>query len=137
MPSKTRRNSNEIEPTKKRVMKKTTPSVRAQLSLLTVAELKNILRLNHQNPFGNKSELLSRIVFLAKHGGYPRCPKCIEGRLKARLHRRKNQSKYYCPGYPIGFRAPASYHQCDYVTDACDKEPFHFPPTLNLTFENK
>jgi hypothetical protein len=111
------------------------PSLRAQLSLLTIPVLKNILRLNNQNPFGNKSELLTRIVYLSKHGGYPSCPKCLNGRLKARLHRRKNQSKYYCPGFPIGFRGPVSYHQCDYVTDECEKVPFHFPSTLNLTFK--
>ena len=109
-----------------------TPSLRVQLNLLTIPVLKNILRLNHQNPFGNKSELITRIVYLEKHGGYPSCPKCLNGRLKFRLHRRKGQSKYYCPGYPMGFRAGTSYHQCDYVTDDCEKIPFHFPPTLNL-----
>ncbi len=88
------------------------------MSVLTVPVLKNILRFNHQNPFENKSELLSRIIYLVKHDGYPRCP--------------KDQSKYYCPGYPIGFRAPASYHQCDYVTDECEKESFNFSSTLNL-----
>jgi len=128
---KARQHLNKME---KQKIKKS-PSLRAQLSGLTVPVLKNILRFNHQNPFGNKPELLSRIVYLVKHGGYPRCPKCLNGRLKARLHRRKDQSKYYCPGYPMGFRAPASYHQCDYVTDECEKEIFIFPPTLNLNFE--
>ena len=107
-------------------------SLRAQLSLLTVPVLKDILRFNHQNPFGNKSELLSRIVYLSKHGAYPDCPKCQQGRLKLRLHRRKNQSKYYCPGFPVSFRALAQYHHCDYVTDECEKIPFDFPETLNL-----
>jgi len=131
MSSKTRQNLNKI---KKQKTNKS-PSLRAQLSLLTIPVLKDILRFNHQNPFGNKPELLSRIVYLVKHGGYPECPKCPNGRLKARLHRRKNQSKYYCPGYPTSFRARTSYHQCDYVTDECEKETFHFPPTLNLNFE--
>lgn len=115
--------------------KNKSPSLRTQLSLLTVPILKNILRFNHQNPFGNKSELLTRIVYLVKHGAYPNCPKCLQGRLKIRLHRRKNQSKYYCPGYPISFRAPASYHQCDYVTDECEKDIFHFPSTLNIILD--
>ncbi|CAF2720793.1 unnamed protein product [Rotaria sp. Silwood2] len=108
------------------------PSLRVQLSAMTVRLLKNILRFNHQNPFGNKPELLSRIVYMAKYGAYPKCPKCIKGRLKPRLHRRKNQSKYYCPGFPIGFRGPASYYRCDYVTDECKKEKFRFASTLNL-----
>jgi hypothetical protein len=114
---------------------KKTSSLRSQLSLLTIPVLKNILRLNHQNPFGNKPELLTRIVYLSKHGAYPSCPKCIQGRLKLRVHRRKDQSKYYCPGYPIGFRAGSSYHQCDYITDECEKISFHFPSTLNLIVE--
>jgi hypothetical protein len=126
MPPKTRKNLNKIDKKK---------SLRAQLSVLSVPVLKNILRFNHQNPFGNKPELLTRIVYLVKHGGYPRCPKCFQGRLKARLHRRKNQSKYYCPGYPLSFRALAKYHQCDYVTDECEKEIFQFSPTLNLNID--
>ncbi len=70
---------------------KSSSSLRVQLSLLTIPILKDILRFNHQNSFGNKSELLSRIVYLSKHDAYPNCPKCIQGRLKLRLHRRKNQ----------------------------------------------
>ncbi|CAF1399087.1 unnamed protein product [Rotaria sordida] len=50
-------------------------SLRVQLNALTVPVLKNILRSNHQNPFGNKAELISRIIYLVRHGGYPRCPK--------------------------------------------------------------
>jgi hypothetical protein len=108
------------------------PSLRVQLSALTVPVLKNILRFNHQNPFGNKPDLISRILYLVKHDGYPRCPKCHSGRLKARLHRRKDQSKFYCPGFPDGFRAPASFYRCDYRTDECQKETFVFPAHLNL-----
>ena len=117
---------------KKRTTKATAPSLRAQLSLLNVPVLKNILRQNHQNPFRNKADLLSRIVHLVKHGGYPACPKCVQGRIKLRLHRRKNQSKYYCPGFPLGFRGPASFSKCDYVTDECAKEPFHIPADLHI-----
>jgi hypothetical protein len=115
------------------ITKTKSPPLRGQLSVLTLPVLKNILRFNHQNPFGNKPDLLSRIVYLTKNGCYPSCPKCLTGRLKARLHRRKDQSKYYCPGYPLSFRAPASYHRCDYVTDECNKETFHFPPVYNIT----
>ena len=107
-------------------------SLRVQLSVWTVPVLKNILRFNHQNPFGNRSELVSRIVYLSKNGAYPACPKCHLGRLKIRLHRRKDQSKYYCPGFPTSFRAPASFHRCDYVTDECEKISFDFPENLNL-----
>ncbi|CAF0727828.1 unnamed protein product [Rotaria sp. Silwood1] len=118
---------------KKITTKKTKPpSLRVQLSSMKVPVLKNILRFNHQNPFGNKPDLLSRIIYMVKHGAYPKCPKCIKGRIKPRLHRRKNQSKYYCPGFPINFRAPSSYYQCDYVTDECEKEKFRFPSNLNI-----
>ncbi len=115
--------------------KKKSPSLRMQLRVLTVPVLQNILRFNHQNPFGNKPDLISRILYLVQHGGYPKCPKCDQGRLKARLHRRKDQSKYYCPGFPLGFRAgSSSYRYCDYKTDECEKETFRFPPELNLTY---
>jgi transposase-like protein len=110
------------------------PSLRVQLRVLTVPVLKNILRFNHQNPFGNKPVLISRILYLVQHGGYPKCPKCTQGRLKARLHRRKDQSKYFCPGFPLGFRGPCAYHYCDYKTDECEKETFRFPPELHLNF---
>ena len=127
MTSKKRRETNE--------RKKKPPSLRVQLRGLTIPTLKNILRFNHQNPFGNKSNLILRILYLVEHGGYPKCPKCLQGRLKLRLHRRKNQSKYYCPGYPLGFRAGSNnYHYCDYTTDDCEKETFVFPPELNLIF---
>ncbi|CAF0860772.1 unnamed protein product [Rotaria sordida] len=116
--------------------KSKSPSLRIQLSAMTIPVLKNILRFNHQNPFGNKSDLLSRIIYMVGHGIYPRCPKCTRGRLKPRLHRRKNQSKYYCPGFPNSFRAPASYHQCDHVIDECKKEKFRFPSNLNLKINN-
>ncbi|CAF4288126.1 unnamed protein product, partial [Adineta steineri] len=53
--------------------------------------------------------------------GYTPCPKCKSGRLKIRLHRCKNQSKFYCPGFPIGFREGHSFYQCDYITDTCNK----------------
>jgi len=109
------------------------PSLRVQLNSLTIPVLKDILRLNHQNPFGNKANLISRIIYLIQHGGYPRCQKCKFGRLKIRVHRRKNQSKFYCPGYPIGFRGPSSFHRCDYVADTCNKETFVLPAALNLT----
>lgn len=107
------------------------PSLRAQLNRLTVVQLKDILRSNHQNPFGRKAELLTRIVYLVKHGGYPSCPKCSYGRLKVRLYRRKGESKYYCPGYPVDFRV-ASYYRCDYVTDQCEKETFEIPSKYNI-----
>lgn len=107
-------------------------SIRVQLNGLTVPVLKDILRSNHQNPFGTKLVLVERIVYLAKNGAYPDCPKCQRGRLKFRRHRRKDQSKYYCPGYPTNFRSPASYHRCDYVTDECEKIRFVLPERLNL-----
>ncbi|CAF1290993.1 unnamed protein product [Rotaria sordida] len=107
-------------------------SLRVQLNALTVPVLKNILRSNHQNPFGNKAELISRIIYLVRHGGYPRCPKCKFGRLKKSLHRRKNQSKFYCPGFPTGFREGDSFYRCNYVTDTCEKETFVLAAALNL-----
>lgn len=108
------------------------PSVRVQLNALTVPTLKNILRFNHQNPFGRKAELVTRILYLLKHGGYPRCPECKYGRLKPRLHRRKGQSKFYCPGYPSGFREGDSFIYCNYTTETCEKEPFVFHHSLNI-----
>ncbi|CAF4123863.1 unnamed protein product, partial [Adineta steineri] len=39
------------------------------------------------------------------------CSKCKSGRLKIRLHPRKNQSKFYCPDFPIGFREGDSFYQ--------------------------
>lgn len=127
-------NVSDDEPDRVKKKKKSiAPSLRAQLSSLNVPVLKSILRRNHQNPFGNKADLLSRIVQLVKHGGYPACPKCVRGRIKLRLHRRKNQSKYYCPGYPLSFRGPAAFSKCDYVTDECPKKPFHIPAHLHIT----
>ncbi|CAF0885736.1 unnamed protein product [Adineta ricciae] len=108
------------------------PSVRVQLNALKLPTLKNILRFNHQNPFGNKAKLVVRILYLLKHGGYPRCPKCKYGRLKRRLHRRKDQSKFYCPGYPSGFREGDSFIHCNYTTETCEKESFVFDHSLNI-----
>ncbi|UJR11029.1 hypothetical protein I4U23_015213 [Adineta vaga] len=117
---------------KQKIQSDKPPSLRVQLNALTVPVLKDILRFNHQNPFGNKSELISRILYLVKHGGYPRCPRCKFGRLKRRLHRRKDESKFYCPGYPSGFREGDSFIRCNYSTDACEKETFVFYESLNL-----
>ncbi|CAF1188075.1 unnamed protein product [Adineta steineri] len=119
-------------PLSKKQKKSKPPSLRVQLNVLTIPILKNILRSNHQNPFGNKGELISRIIYLVRNGGYPSCPECKSGRLKIRLHRRKNQSKFYCPGFPTGFREGDSFYQCDYVTDTCNKQTFILPSNLNL-----
>ncbi|CAF0727818.1 unnamed protein product [Didymodactylos carnosus] len=102
------------------------PSIRSQLNLLTVPILKQILRYNHQNPFGIKQVLLTRISYLVKNGGYPPCPKCKYGRLKLRKPRKTTETKYYCPGFPSGFGEGDSFIRCNYETDDCTKTNFNF-----------
>lgn len=121
--------------TKKSIKNAKKPSLRVQLNFLTVSTLKGILRYNDQSGFGNKPDLISRITYMFKNGTYPRCPQCHGGRVKPRPYRRKNQSKYYCPGYPCAFRGPFGYHDCNYETDDCKREKIRFPPLLNIKID--
>lgn len=111
------------------------PSLRVKLRNLTVPELRSILRFNDQSTFGNKSDLILRILYMVKHGSYPRCPKCRGGRIKPRRYRRKNELKYYCPGFPCPGFGPTAYHDCDYETDENNAKLFLFPTNFNLTVD--
>lgn len=65
------------------------------LTKLSVAQLKNLLRLNNQLIGGNKPDLVDRVAYGQVHGALPKCQKCYGGS----LHWDKARVQFFCKGF--------------------------------------
>ena len=73
---------------------------RDALDVLTLPELKRMLKLNEQITTGTKGKVVKRILDCIENGCLPRCPQCGLGRLKVASH---------------GFRCPGGYDDDEYM----------------------
>jgi len=86
-----------------------------ELNSLSLPDLKSRLKLNEQLVAGSKKELYDRVVDCAVNGGFPKCPECGGGRLKAK------GSGYKCPG----FMDDTTFKHCDYYSTSVARVPWN------------
>lgn len=86
-------------------------------SSMTMAQLKEILRINDQNVSGRKAELVGRCVDGELHGGLPLCPRCGKGR----LHMAEGVH-YTCPGF--WDQSAAAHKTRDFHAETVQRTPW-------------
>jgi hypothetical protein len=94
----------------------------ATFSSMSVAAIKDQLRLNGQLLKGNKAEVVERAADAKVFGSLPRCPECGGGRLKVKYVTKAHggQGFFTCPG----FYDDDTFKFCHFTATFVDRIPW-------------